>query len=71
MAAGGLFEKAMNANGFAGVLPEHKFKIVEALQQGGYTVGMTGANVEQGLPWKRDGDTLRWQCKLTEPWHLR
>ena len=30
--AGGLESLALEANGFAGVFPEHKFKIVEALQ---------------------------------------
>ena len=30
--AGGLENLALEANGFAGVFPEHKFKIVEALQ---------------------------------------
>lgn len=30
------------ADGFAGVYPEHKFKIVEALQSKGQLIGMTG-----------------------------
>lgn len=30
--AGGLENLALEANGFAGVFPEHKFRIVEALQ---------------------------------------
>merc|ERR1711966_610977 len=34
-----------SANGFAGVLPEHKFLIVEALRQTGHIVGMCGDGV--------------------------
>jgi H+-transporting ATPase len=30
---------------FSGVLPEHKFRLVEALQKAGHTVGMTGDGV--------------------------
>ncbi|KAK3275928.1 hypothetical protein CYMTET_15971 [Cymbomonas tetramitiformis] len=38
-------EQIENANGFAEVFPEHKFLIVEAMRQRGYTCGMTGDGV--------------------------
>jgi H+-transporting ATPase len=38
-------ELCENSNGFAGVLPEHKFLIVEALRQQGHMVGMCGDGV--------------------------
>jgi H+-transporting ATPase len=43
--------QASAVDGFAGVYPEHKFKIVEALQSRGMLVGMTGAACEPGPPW--------------------
>ncbi len=38
-------ERIVNAQGFAEVFPEHKFKIVRALQRAGHIVGMTGDGV--------------------------
>jgi len=38
-------EMCLNSNGFAGVFPEHKFLIVEALRQQGHMVGMCGDGV--------------------------
>ena len=38
-------EYVENADGFAEVMPEHKFSIVDVLQQRGFTVGMTGDGV--------------------------
>ena len=36
-----------NINGFAGVYPEHKFAIVQAMQAKGMLIGMTGDPLTQ------------------------
>ena len=44
-AKGSLGEVVEEVNGFASVFPEHKYRIVESLQDRGHLVGMTGDGV--------------------------
>ena len=48
-----LHESIEKADGFAQVFPEHKFHIVEVLQQSGHIVGMTGDGVNDAPALKK------------------
>ncbi|KAJ1560137.1 hypothetical protein HK405_008101, partial [Cladochytrium tenue] len=46
-------ERVQKADGFAQVIPEHKYKVVELLQRKGFLVGMTGDGVNDAPALKK------------------
>ncbi|TPX66069.1 H+-exporting ATPase [Spizellomyces sp. 'palustris'] len=48
-----LIHRVEKADGFAQVIPEHKYRVVELLQKKGYLVGMTGDGVNDAPALKR------------------
>lgn len=60
-------EQAIDCNIIAGVFPEDKFRLVHALQQAGYVVGMTGDGVNDAPALKQAEMVSQWRARPTWP----
>lgn len=52
------------ADGFAEVFPEHKYQVVEMLQQRGHLTAMTGDGVNDAPSLKKQTVGLLWRAQL-------